>query len=360
MIQTSRRSILAAPAALMLGAAGPLPAGLDGHAVAKGLFYGAAIDDAALRSDPALTARIRAECGIVVSEASFKWESLQPQQNKFSFARADALLAFADKARLKARGHTLVWHEANPAWLQNALTPQTGEALLAGYIATVCGHFRQKLVHWDVVNEPLHPEDGQPFGLRDTPWLRALGPRYIDIAFHAAAEADPGALRVLNEFGVDYAIPWQEKRRAAMLALLSNLLTRGVPVQAVGLQAHLDASETALDQKILSRFVADIAAMGLKVIVTELDVRDDSLPADIPARDAAVAEHARAWLDAVLPNPAVLGVVTWGLSDRRSWLNDKFPRPDGLPQRPLPLDSNLNRTPLWGAIAAALDAAAAR
>jgi endo-1,4-beta-xylanase len=359
----TRRALLAAPAAFLLGSAAPATLAaprLHSRAAARGMFFGSAVDDAQLRNDPAVIARVRAECGIVVSEGNFKWDTLQPQEGKFTFARADALVAFADKARMRVRGHTLVWHESNPPWLKNALTPQTGEALLNAYIGSVATHFRGKVAHWDVVNEPLHPEDNQPLGLRDTPWLRALGPQYLDIAFHAAAAADPGALRVLNEFGVDYAIPWQEKRRAAMLTLLSSLLARGVPVQAVGLQAHLDAAETQLDQNVLSRFVADIAALGLKVIVTELDVRDDRLPADIPSRDGAVADHARAWLDAVLPNPALLGVLTWGISDRRSWLNDKFPRPDGLPQRPLPLDTDLNRKPLWAAIAGALDAAPTR
>jgi endo-1,4-beta-xylanase len=73
-----------------------------------------------------------------------------------------------------------------------------------------------------------------------------------------------------------------------------------------------------------------------------------------------VADHGRAWLDAVLPNPAVLGVLSWGISDRHSWLNDKYPRADGLAQRPLPLDEDLNRKKLWSGIAASLDAAPAR
>jgi len=174
------------------------------------------------------------------------------------------------------------------------------------------------------------------------------------------AAADPGALRVVNEFGIDYAIDWQERRRAALLTLLADLKARNVPVQAVGLQAHLDAAEPALDHTVLNRFVSDIAGLGMKVIVTELDVRDDRLPADIATRDAAVAAHARAWLEAVLVHPAVLGVLTWGLSDKRSWLNKKFPRPDGLPQRPLPLDAAMRRKPLWSALAAALDTAPAR
>ena len=373
---STRRFVLAGAASLgsvvapaVSGAdapAGPSPnaqkpgPGLNARALKKGMFFGSAVDDAQLRNDPALLAHVVADCGMVVSESSFKWEALQPEAGHFTFDQADALIRFASKNRLRVRGHTLVWHEANPSWLTPVLTPRTAESLLVGYILTVGGHFRGKLAHWDVVNEPLHPEDGEPLGLRTTPWLAALGPRYLDLAFHAAAQADPGALRVLNEFGLDYALVWQERRRTALLKLLETLLTRGVPVQAVGLQAHLNAAETTLDPRVLARFVADIGAMGLKVIVTELDVRDDGLPADIPSRDEAVADHAHAWLSAVLPDPAVLGVLSWGLSDKRSWLNDKFPRPDRLPQRPLPLDADLRPTPLWSAIAAALDAAPAR
>lgn len=353
-----RRSLLAAPA-LTLAAGAPAGAGLQAHAAAGRRFFGSALDARALSTDPALLAHVRAECGMLVSEYSFKWAALQPEPGVFTFAEAEALMAFAAANNMGVRGHTLVWHEANPQWLLDQLAPATGERLLTGYIATVGGHFRGRLAHWDVVNEPIHPEDGPPFGLRDTPWLRALGPTYLDLAFHACAAADPAALRVLNEFGVDYAIDWQARRRAKLLELLAHLRARGVPVQAVGLQAHLNAAEHALDQAVLARFVADIASLGLKVIVTELDVRDDGLPADIALRDAAVAAHARAWLDAVLPNPAVLGVLTWGLSDRRTWLDERFPRRDGLPQRPLPLDAALRRKKLWSAIAAALDAAPA-
>ncbi len=374
MTPLRRRSLLAAPAALLplaraLAAAGPdapepdapVPEtpGLAAHAAARRRFYGSALYEDALAADPGLLAHVRAECGMLVGEYSFKWASLQPQPGVFRFATAETLMAFAAANRQRVRGHTLVWHEANPQWLLDRLAPATGERLLTGYIAAVAGHFRGRLVHWDVVNEPIHPEDGPPFGLRDTPWLRALGPGYLDLAFHACAAADPGALRMINEFGGDYAIDWQQRRRDKLLELLAHLLARGVPVQAVGLQAHLDAGERALNQTVLARFVADIASLGLKVVVTELDVRDDGLPADIAVRDAAVAAHARAWLDAVLANPAVLGVLSWGLSDRRSWLDQRFPRADGLPQRPLPLDASLRRKPLWSAIAAALAGAPA-
>jgi endo-1,4-beta-xylanase len=370
----SRRSLLAATflaaAATTSCAAGPLPpplvepgpgaVALNTRARHKGLFYGCALNDDTLTKDPATLARIEAECGIVVAEWSFKWAAIHPKIDKYDFTSADALMAWAGKQKIQVRGHALVWHEALPDWLPETLNAGNGEKLLTDHIHTVAGRYAKRLAHWDVVNEAINVEDKQPGGLRNTIWLRALGPAYLDIAFHATAVADPQALRVLNEYGTDYAIDWQERKRGALLDLLSNLTHRRVPIQAVGLQAHLDAAETALDQKILARFIADIASMGLKVLITEFDVRDDRLPADIASRDTAVADHGRAWLDAVLPNPAVLGVLSWGISDRHSWLNDKYPRADGLAQRPLPLDEDLNRKKLWSGIAASLDAAPAR
>lgn len=360
MPSLSRRSFLAG-SSLLLGAANAAPQlGLEARAQARGMFFGTAVNDDTLTNDPAVMARVRAECGVLVGESQFKWGDLRPDEKTFDFSRADALMAFATKSGLRMRGHTLLWHEGNPAWLDKTLTPANAEKLLTDHIRGVVGHYKGRLLHWDVVNEVIQPDDKQPLNLRKTLWQQALGPRMLDIAFHTTAEADPAALRVINDYGTDYTLAWQERKRVALLELLADMLRRGVPVQAVGLQAHLDAGEVTLDQTVLAKFVADIAAMGLKVIVTELDVRDQRLPADIASRDDTVAAHARAWLDAVLPNKAVLGVLTWGLTDRRSWLNDQFPRADKLPQRPLPLDAALDRTKLWSAIAASIDAAPRR
>jgi len=365
MASIPRRIALAGGAALLSGGAAvpkipPPPPGLHARAATKGLFYGTAVDYALLRDDAAYMAHVPRECGMVVGEASFKWEHLRPGPDKFTFEQPEALMSFASSRHLRVRGHTLVWHESNPDWLDAELSPATGERILTTHVRTVVQHFRHRLAHWDVANEVLNPDDNNPFGMRNTPWLKALGVRYLDIAFEACAAADPSALRVLNEFGVDYAVPWEEKKRAALLNLLASLKARKVPIQAVGLQAHLDASQVALDQKVLHDFVSAIAAMGLSVIITELDVRDNNLPADIASRDVAVAAHARAYLDAVLACPAVIGVLSWGLSDRRSWLNEKFKRADDLPQRPLPLDAELQRKKLWDAIADSLAAAPKR
>ncbi len=133
-----------------------------------------------------------------------------------------------------------------------------------------------------------------------------------------------------------------------------------MPVQALGIQAHLEAGVNDLDQARLAKFCNDVASLGLKIVITELDVRDNRIAGDAAARDAAVASHARAYLDAVLSCPATMGVLTWGLSDRRTWLNDVLPRDDKQPQRPLPLDAAFARKPLWTAIADAFATAPAR
>jgi endo-1,4-beta-xylanase len=342
----------------LVGAADPLvsAAGLQPRAAAKGLFFGTAVDSSTLANDPAAMVPIPGECGIVVGESSFKWAELRPRPDQFAYQRADALMDYASGQGLQVRGHTLVWGAFNPEWLEKTLTPQNAEQRLTTHIQNVVGHFRGRLVQWDVVNEVVRPQDDKPLGLANTIWFKAMGPAYIDVAFHTCAAADPHPLRVLNEFGVEYATDDNQRRRGAILALLGDLTRRGVPVQALGLQGHLNTAQN-LDQKGLAEFCADVASLGMKIIVTEMDVSDRWLPADIATRDAAVAAQGRAFLDAVLPNQAVLGVLSWGLSDRRSWLNEVLPRPDGLPARALPLDPGLRRTPLWSAMAAAFDLA---
>jgi len=345
--------------AAILGGGADLPphrGGLHLRAQRKGLFYGAAVDQVSLR-DPLLVPHVLAECGMLVPKDSFTWAIVHPRPDRFSFERAEIMLAFAGRHGLRVRGRSLLSHRANPDWLDQTLTSQNAEKLLTTHIRDVVGRFRRRVGEWDVVDEAIAPEEG---GLRRSAWFRALGPRYIDLAFHACAAADPHAGLVLNESGLEYATPEQERRRGAMLTLLADLRARGVPVQALGLQAHLTAAEYRLDQKVLANFCRDVAGLGLQIVITEMDIRDNDLPADVATRDHAIAAHGRAFLEAMLPDPALAGIVTWGLSDRRQWLDETMPRIDQLPQRPLPLDAEMRRKPLWYAMAAALDTAPAK
>jgi endo-1,4-beta-xylanase len=202
---------------------------------------------------------------------------------------------------------------------------------------------------WDVVNEALAP-DGS--GWRDCFWLRRYGPAYIDLAFHAARAADSGALLVYNDFGCEQGLPVNDRFRIQTLKLLDGLLQRGVPVQALGLQAHLSAFGPKVDQRKLRDFLAEIHARHLGVVISEMDVDDENGPSDFTARDRAVADEAARFLDVALDCPATSAVLTWGLSDRYIDPPDSWRlKLSGWRDRKLPYDSAMARKPMWEAMA---------
>ena len=165
------------------------------------------------------------------------------RSDRFDFVPADVLADFAAKHDIKMRGHTLVWHEQIGHWFASTVTKENARSYLENHVREVMGHYRGRMHSWDVVNEAIHRPDGRPDGLRKTPWLELLGPEYLEIAYTVAAETDPRALLVYNDFGLDYDTPAQQAKRDAVLGLLRSLRKRKIPVQAFGMQAHLSAAE---------------------------------------------------------------------------------------------------------------------
>ncbi len=174
------------------------------------------------------------------------------------------------------------------------------------------------------------------------------------MAFALARQACPTALRVYNDYDLELATQEHEARRRALLALLDRLRRRNVPVEAVGLQCHLRSDTfAAFNPAVFRRFLDQLAARGLQILITELDVLD-LMEGDIATRDAAVAAIYREFLATALDEQAVVALLTWGLSDRYTWLtgrtSDKFWRLDGTPTRPLPFDSQLRPKPAYAAL----------
>ena len=133
-------------------------------------------------------------------------------------------------------------------------------------------------------------------------------------------------------------------------------------MHALGIQAHLLARDFALrfHENAYRAFLGEVAARGLRILITELDVLDSGLPARPSSRDAAVADVYRRYLHTALAEPAVGAVLTFGLSDRYTWLEEDYPRRDGAHRRPLPFDRGLNPKPAYVAIADTLRQADAR
>jgi endo-1,4-beta-xylanase len=334
---------------------------LRDHAATRGFLYGAAANYGALQRDPDYAAHFAEECGILVPENSLKFGPVHPESGRFDFTQGDFLADFAATHKMRMRGHTLVWHNQLAPWVRTAVTKENARQTLEEHIRTVMGHYRGRMHSWDVVNEAVHPADGREDGLRKTPWLELLGPEYLEIAYATAAEADPNALLVYNDYGLDYDQAGDTAKRAAVLKLLRDLKKRNVPVQAFGMQAHLSSREQKnFRPETLRRFFGEIAALGLKILITELDVADQSLPSDIEERDRAVAAIYQSYLTAALQEPAVIAVLTWGITDKYTWLSGQKRRDDGEPVRVLPLDRDYHRKPAWFALANAFDGAGKR
>lgn len=355
----SRRDFLAAATtAAALGAtalsgvsafATPAAEGAAARARAKLIPYGSAVRSGALASDAAYRAAIVANCDIIVPEGEMKWPDVHPARGEFRFEKADALVDFARQNRLEIRGHTLAWYGGMPAWTLGIDSRVEAEAELVGHIETVVSRYRGVIKSWDVVNEPLAdwPEDAT--SLRPSIWTSRLGPDYLPIALRATARVDPEARLVLNEYDVEFEGPRFAARRKALLELLRSLRDKDVPLHGVGLQSHLFAGR-AVDHDGLQALLAEIKALKLDVLITELDVIDYELPADVSERDARVAGLAATFLGSVCDVVRPTAILTWGLSDRYTWVPTYFKRRDGMPNRPLPLDADLKRKPLFDVI----------
>lgn len=319
-------------------------------AARRRLFYGCAANTSQLK-DGDFAAALTREAGMLVAEYEMKRKTIERKRGRFDFRAGDALLAFATTHGMAFRGHTLVWHRSNPSWLEDVVNDTRDPKLLTNYVEAVAGHYKGRLHSWDVVNEAINPEDGRADGLRNSFWLKAFGPSYIDRAFHAARQADPKALLVYNDQGCEAGLPENDRFRAAVLKFLERALTRRVPIDALGLQGHLRAFGAQVDQKKLRAFLDEVKSLGLRILVSEHDVKDEGGPPDMSLRDKTAADTSRRFLDVVLGNSATIGVLTWGLSDRyldRGWF--------GRQARALPLDAELRRKPMWQAIAGAFGA----
>jgi endo-1,4-beta-xylanase len=332
---------------------------LKQHARRKDLLAGAAVVVRVLQADPALQQLVSDQYAILVPEAELKWRALRPSPTTYDFTASDALFAFAAAHQMQVRGHTLLWHNSVPDWLAAAPSSFNVRQLLVDHIHTVMGRYRGRVHSWDVVNEAILPADKQPGGLRKSFWYDAIGPGYIDLAYRTAFEADPHAKLTYNDYGVEYDSDDNANRRRAILALIGGMIERKVPLHAVGIQSHIHAASPNTIGRGLADYIDAIRTLGLEVYLTELDVNEDDVPYDdVARRDQAVADTYRQFLHVALAGPAVKALLTWGVSDRRTWLNDgptHHRKQPNRPQRSLPFDPEYKPAPAFLAIRESID-----
>ncbi len=328
---------------------------LRAHAQRRRLLAGCAVVPEKFDSEP-LYARIVAEqANILVAENAMKWAALRPAPDRFDFRAADELLAFAQAHGQKLRGHNLCWHESIPVWFSGAVTKDNARQFLTQHIQTVAGRYAGKIHSWDVVNEAVDIHSGRPDGLRQTPWLELIGPDYLDLAYRNARQADPSALLTYNDYAIETDSADDSAKREQVMLLVRRFKARGIPIDAVGVQSHLSATDPVPGSG-LRDFVRELRSMNIQVFITEMDINEHKLDGSVEERDAAIARIYKDYATMMLAEPNVTALLTWGITDRYSWLNGaKWARPDGKPQRSLPLDANYQPTPAFFALRDAID-----
>jgi len=340
---------------------------LDRIASSKGLYFGTAVRMEELASEPDLSAAVLSQCSRLTPELALKWASIEPQRGQLNFAGADDLCGFALQNGKKVRGHTLLWHDSVPDWAPPLLREPGGWLIVSRYFGSIIPRFGDIVTTWDVVNEPIEIAHGRPDGLRANAFLQAFGDGYVGRALAEARLFAPKGVLMINEYGLEYDTEEHQARRRALLGLIERLRKEGAPLAGLGLQSHLDLRKGRVSQPALRAFLDAVMDLGLFVEVTELDVKEADYTAAPEARDAVVADEARRYLDVVLDARRVAGVSTWGLSDRRSWLEvtpeDRARFPDAWRDgsspgvnRGLPLDASMRETPMYAAIVQSLDA----
>jgi endo-1,4-beta-xylanase len=378
----TRRDSLALGASFVAGAAAQAAVGrgaesLNQLATRKGRRFGSAVGlgwpgrIGGAFADPRYMGIVASECGLIVPENELKWGWVRRNPTGFDFSGADRLLAWAESHGLAMRGHNLVWHHPKwwPDWVTNhdfgPRPAAEAERMLREHIETVCRRYGRRIGSWDVVNEAV---DAQTGAMRETVFSRAMGSPddVLDLAFRSAREAAPHAQLVYNDY-----MSWEpgnEAHRAGVLRLLERFRKRGTPVDALGVQSHIGSGNNPGDPSVFGphderawrRFLDAVTGMGYDLLITEFDVNDRGIQGDIPTRDRAVADYARAYLDLMLSYRQLGDILVWGITDNHSWLQERPPRADGLPKRPTPYDSEYRPKPLRQTMAASFRGAVPR
>jgi GH35 family endo-1,4-beta-xylanase len=297
---------------------------------------------------------------IVTPENCLKPAPVHPSEDKWRFDRPDALVNWCREHKLAVHGHTLVWHAQTNDWFFRDGDRTTVTRRLEAHISTLVGRYKGRIQSWDVVNEAINDRGdattAQTENLRNSSWLRTIGPEFVTVAFKFAHQADPDAKLYYNDYGIESA-----PKHNSSVVLLKRLIKDGAPIYGVGIQGHWSTGHVPL--AAVDKAISDYVSLGLKVSITELDVTIHGQsggqfggrlgrlggravePASQQDLKAQADDYGRLFSVLIKHKREIERVTFWGLSDRRTW---RFG------QHPLIFDANNQRKPAYAAIVEAL------
>jgi endo-1,4-beta-xylanase len=344
------------------GVAGAQPTELKTLAIARGIDIGVAV--ASVGGAAYDSVLVRNFTGMV-PENDTKWGNISSAPGTYSFTNADRMVDFAQQNNMKLRFHTFVWHQQS-SYIANGHTNGVAQPTdpnkytraeafthMRNHINTVMSRYKTRnqmhvFSEWDVVNEAVARDSGnddpsgQYGGMRrstgnsvnlDSGLSRWVGYTqgetndfdYIDSAFAIAHRNDTTARLVYN----DYDAEGMGKKSQAVFNLVSKLRNRKIPVHVLGMQCHWyigpsnSGSSGAWDPQQTAQNMARLAALGLDISITELDIRFQN-----PSDSTKLYQQRQAYetiMSICLAQPRCKKFFVWGMRDGSSWINQRFP-----------------------------------
>ncbi len=261
---------------------------------------------------------------------------LRPTESTYNFVQMDQVVNFAKSNNMPVQAHHYVWGEEKwlPAWLKDGnYTKEQLMKLLQDHITTVGQRYSGQVREWTVVNEPFTRQQ-HLFDLNDW-WADNIGDQsYIDQSFIWARQADPKSKLIINDFNNESI----NDTSNLMYDYVKGALARGVPIDGVGMQMHIDGGHPPTKDEVISN-MKRFGALGVRVYVTEFDVNMNDVKTNAAGKDEIQGniyyEMMRACIESkVCDSFAYLGITdseTWynyiGLADPRPLMFDKNYRP---------------------------------
>jgi endo-1,4-beta-xylanase len=300
---------------------------------------GASMNPRLLQENEAYRQLATTEFNSVTAENHMKMMMVHPDANRFDFSKGDEIFQFAKSNKKRMHGHTLVWHNQVPKWMNEFRgDAQAWEDLLKNHVQEVAKHYQGQVSGWDVVNEAFL-DDGS---LRPSIWAKNI-PDYIAKSFQWAHEADPNAILFYNDYGQD----GKPQKMKAILDMVQDLQARHIPIHGLGLQMHINISS---NNEEIQRVIQQSASTGLAIHFSELDIavnpKNDSTFVYNETAKEAQKQKFKIVFDAYLgiPKQQQYGITFWNIGDRDSWLRGYFKRPK---EYPLLFDDAYARKPAY-------------
>ena len=228
--------------------------------------------ETALGTDSVTQRLVLREFNSITADNFLKAALVNPRPGVYDFRAGDAFVALGERHKLFIVGHTLVWHNQTPPWFftDSAGRPNTPAAQaerLRSHIDAVAGRYKGRIHAWDVVNEVI----GDDGSYRPTTWVRGMGngDTLVSLAFRYASQFAPGAELYYNDFNA-----WRPTKRDGIVRLVRMLQKQGIRIDGVGMQGHWGLNYP--ENRYIEAAIDSFAALGVKVMITELDV--DVLP----------------------------------------------------------------------------------